>query len=100
MLYDFTARKWEELVKMEAYSPNWSHDGKCVYFSQSSDKRLPVYRVCLNDRRPEHIGNLADAGNLAQVSFAWWVGLGPDDSILTVRDTSIEELYSLDLHFP
>jgi hypothetical protein len=31
--------------------------------------------------------------------FGWWTGLGPDDSVLAIRDISIEEIYALDLNF-
>jgi len=98
-LYDFTLRKWE-VFELQADYPNWSHDGKCIYFNQAQDKNLPVYRLCLNDRRPEHIADLAEAGKLALGRFGWWTGLGPDDSILGVRDISVEEIYALDTHFP
>jgi len=97
LLYDFTSRKWEDLVKTPSSYPNWSHDGKCVYFNNAYVKSLPVYRVCLNDRRPEHVVDLADFGRLAEGRFGWWTGLGPDDSILGVRDISIEEVYALEM---
>ena len=100
MLYDFTSRKWEDLVKGQSAYPNWSHDGKCVYFNNAYVKNLPVYRVCLNDRRAEHVVDLADFGRLAEGRFGWWTGLGPDDSILGVRDISIEEIYALEMQLP
>jgi eukaryotic-like serine/threonine-protein kinase len=98
-LYDFALRKWEKFELQVDY-PNWSRDGKCIYFNQAQDKKLPVYRICLNDRRPEHIADLAEAGKLALGRFGWWTGLGPDDSILGVRDISVEEIYALDTDFP
>ena len=61
---------------------------------------LPVYRACLNGRKPEHVVNLADFGRVAQGRFGWWTGLGPDDSILGVRDISIEEVYALEVQLP
>jgi Tol biopolymer transport system component len=100
MLYDFATQKWEELFKPEADYPNWSQDGKCIYFNRAQDPKLPVYRICLNDRKLEHIVDLAEAGKLALGRFGWWSGLGPDDSILGVRDISVEEIYALDTHFP
>jgi Tol biopolymer transport system component len=99
-LYDFTQAKWEDFVNMRSGYPNWSHDGKCVYFNNPFDKTLPVYRICLNNRKLEHIVDLSQAGNLAQGRFGWWTGLGPDDSILGTRDIGIEEIYALDTKFP
>ena len=104
VLYDFSTRKWEDLVKMSGKMnvsyPNWSKGGKCVYFNDFSVKALPEYRICLNDRKVEHIVDLFEAGNLAQGRFGWWTGLGPDDSILGQRDISVEEIYALDTKFP
>ena len=56
--------------------------------------------MCLNDRKVEHIVELAETGKLALGRFGWWSGLGPDNSILGVRDISVEEIYALDTHFP
>jgi hypothetical protein len=100
VLYDFSTRKWEDLLKMGVAYPNWSKDGKCVYFNNSFLKALPEYRICLNDRKAEHIVDLSEAGNLARGRFGWWTGLGPDDSILGQRDISVEEIYALDTKFP
>jgi len=100
VLYDFSTRKWEDLLKTPVAYPNWSKDGKCVYFNNSFVKALPEYRICLNDRKVEHIVDLSEAGNLAQGRFGWWTGLGPDDSILGQRDISVEEIYALDTKFP
>jgi eukaryotic-like serine/threonine-protein kinase len=100
VLYDFSTRKWEDLLNMYVAYPNWSKDGKCVYFNNSFVKALPEYRICLNDRKVEHIVDLSEAGNLAQGRFGWWTGLGADDSILGQRDISVEEIYALDTKFP
>jgi Tol biopolymer transport system component/DNA-binding winged helix-turn-helix (wHTH) protein len=96
VLYDFSRKKWEDLVKMRGGYQNWSHDGKCIYFVDAFQKEIPVYRVCLSDRKLEHVADLSLAGDLAP----WWTGLAPDDSILTTRDTGIEEIYALDTKFP
>jgi Tol biopolymer transport system component len=99
VLYDFTTGKWQDLVTMRNSYPNWSADGKCVYFNNPWVKALPVYRICLADRKLQHIADLADVGSLAVGNFGWWTALAPDDSILALRDISIEELYALDVHF-
>jgi hypothetical protein len=44
--------------------------------------------------------NLAQGGQLAQGAGGWWTGLAPDGAILGLRDTSTEEIYSLDTKFP
>jgi Tol biopolymer transport system component len=100
VLYDFSQRKWEDLVTKPASYPNWSHDGKCVYFNNAYDRALPVYRICLSDRKLQHVVDLSAAGRLAEGRFGWWTGLAPDDSILATRDIGIEEIYALHTKFP
>ncbi len=100
VLYDFTTKKWEDLAKMEADYPNWSSDGKCVYFNETAVKTLPMYRVCLADRKPQHIVDLSQGGKLAMGRFGWWSGLGPGDSILASRNIGTQEIYALDVKFP
>ena len=102
VLYNVAQQKWEDLVtKFQPSYPAWSHDGKCVYFANPYwDPKEPVYRICLNDRKLEHIVDLSDAGRLAEGQFGRWTGLAPDDSILGTRDISIEEIYALDTKFP
>ena len=99
-LYDFSARKWEDLITVPSSYPEWSHDGKCVYYTDSFAKSLPVYRICLSDRKTELVTNLTAAGKLAFGHFGSWTGLSPDDSILGVRDMSVEEIYALDTTLP
>lgn len=100
MLYDFASQKWDVLAAMEADYPRWSQDGKCIYFNQSQVKALPEYKVCLADRKPQHIVDLRQGGRLALGRFGWWTGLGPDDSILAARDIGTEEVYALKVKFP
>jgi Tol biopolymer transport system component len=100
VLYDFRTQKWEDLSDVPHSYPNWSHDGKCIYFNNAFEKDLPVYRICLNDRKLERIANLSSVGHLAEGQFGWWTGLSPDDGILAARDISIEEIYALNLKFP
>jgi hypothetical protein len=79
--------------------------GKLIYFSSATKsdsvaKELPVYRICLADRKLQHMTDLTKAGALVFGSFGWWTGLGPDDSILALRDISQQELYALEMKFP
>ncbi len=100
MLYDFSTRKWEDFFKGHSAYPTWTRDSKCLYLNDPFDAALPTYRICLNDRKPERIVNLSDVGKLAIGSFGVWTGLGPDDSILAIRDIGIQEIYALDVRFP
>jgi Tol biopolymer transport system component len=99
-LYSFTTRTWEELTKLSAAYPNWSSDSKCVLFNSlngPSAAQQPYYRICLSDRKPQLLVNLAEGGQLVSDTFNFWTGVMPDGSILGIRDISIEEVYALDV---
>jgi Tol biopolymer transport system component len=100
VLYSFANHQWQDLLKMEADYPHWTSDSKCIYFNQFTVKTLPAYRVCLADRKPQHIVDLSQGGTLVAGRFGAWTGLGPDDSILATRDIGIQEIYALDTKFP
>ena len=99
-LYDFTTSKWEDFLNATSAYPDWSHDGKCVYYAGFLEKDLPVYKICLSDRKSVLVANLTAAGTLAMGRFGTWTGLAPDDSILGIRDISEEEIYALETKLP
>jgi len=97
MLFDFTTRQWAELVRAQGFAgyPNWSRDGRYVYFHGILDKDEDYFRVQISDHKVERILGLK--GFQAAVGpFGNWSGIAPDDSPLFVRDASIQEVYALD----
>ena len=96
VLFNRATGQWEDLITARSGYPDWSKDGKYVYFSDPFNKDAPFYRLRLSDRKLERLVNLADFGRLALGRFGWWTGLGPDDSLLTTRDVSLQEIYALD----
>ncbi|HKR28585.1 MAG TPA: protein kinase [Acidobacteriaceae bacterium] len=99
-LYNFSTHEWQDFIATPARDPNWSLDDKCLTFVNPIPKELPVYRACLGDRSLQHLTDLTAAGNLMFGRLSWWMGMGPDGSILTARDISTEEIYALDVKFP
>jgi Tol biopolymer transport system component len=97
MLFDFQGNKWTEVVKMQVEYPNWSRDGKHVYFCNSRDHG--VYRVRVIDRKAEKVTGLENLGGTTSV-FVAWCGLAADDSPLVLRDNTTEEIYALDVELP
>jgi eukaryotic-like serine/threonine-protein kinase len=95
-LFDVASRQWGLLVAARSAYPQWSKDGKYVYFSDPFTAHATFYRVSVSDRKLERLVDLGDYGKLAQGRFGWWTGLGPDDSLLATRDISIQEIYALD----
>jgi Tol biopolymer transport system component/predicted Ser/Thr protein kinase len=96
LLYNRATGKWEDLIAASSAFPDWSKDGKYVYFSDPGRDDVPFYRVRVSDRKLERLVKLADFGKLALGRFGVWTGLGPDDSLLTIRDISVQEVYALD----
>jgi serine/threonine protein kinase/Tol biopolymer transport system component len=101
VVYDSTSRKWQDLVNNQFWSyPAWGRDSKCVYFTDTTSIQLSRYRVCLAGRRLEHIGDLGVASPLVTGLYGTWTGLAPDDSVLFLRDVSLQEIYALDVKLP
>jgi len=99
-VYEIATRKWQGLADVASAYPQWSADSQCVTFTNVFEQNLPVYRVCLADRKPQHIVDLRTIGKLAFGRFGPWTGVAPDGSILGLRDISSEEIYALDVKFP
>jgi Tol biopolymer transport system component len=100
VLYSVADHKWEDLIKARTAYPDWSKDGKNVYYTNPFNREAPFDRVRVSDHKLERLVNLTDYGPLAQGRFGWWTGLGPDDSLLATRDISIQEVHALDLQNP
>jgi eukaryotic-like serine/threonine-protein kinase len=97
-LYTFATGEWSSLQNaVQATYPTWSHDGKCIYYNELN---VSAYRVCLDDRKPQPLGNLASAGTLTFGTFGTYIGLAPDDSILVSRDIGTDQIYGLDVELP
>jgi Tol biopolymer transport system component len=102
MLYDFRSGTWTTLANVGRVIgyPCWSHDGQFLYFNTSETPAggPVIYRVAWNDRRLQLVVTLKSfklAGSLFE-----WFGLAADDSLLFLRDASIQEVYALDVSFP
>jgi len=93
VIFDFHTQKWSQLAKARVAFPNWSRDGQYVYFFRWLDHPA-VLRVRITDGKIEQISdlmNLPTTGNIGP-----WLGLGPDDSLLLLRDIGTQDVYSLD----
>jgi len=98
MLFDFQNQKWLELAHMAVAFPNWSRDGRYVYF-HSFGKDAMIYRVRVSDRKLERIVDLKGI-RLTINDYGTWCGLATDDSPLILRDVGSQEIYALGLQRP
>src|SRR5262249_12766646 len=97
-LFDLKTRKWQDLTSgISIGYPNWSRDGKYIYYDAGSGEQAGFYRVRISDHRVERIANLKDIRRTGTFS---WGGLAPDDSPLLLRDTGTQEIYALDVDLP
>jgi len=95
-VFDFKTQKWSELARStEGFADiHFAHDDKTVYFEDFGDHA--VHRVPLAGGKVETLISLKD---LRRPDLPYWppsMGLGPDDSILVMRDTGSQEIYALD----
>jgi serine/threonine protein kinase/Tol biopolymer transport system component len=96
MLYDFSTERWSKLARGRFNCNNWSHDGKFVYVELRGQPG-ELDRISISDRKLEHFLNL---GEISRSDWEDWISLGPNDSPVLTRDTSIQEIYRLDLQVP
>ena len=101
MLFDFKKQKWEELIQRDSIGHlTWSRNSGYIYVDAATDKGVIFYRVRIGTHNPEPITALNPPIGLAFGLFGPWTGLDPDDSPLLMRDTSVQEIYALDMQLP
>ena len=97
MLFDFTTKKWQELGKGTFAFPNWSHDGKYLYFEDSFQSEMR--RVQIPGKKFENIASLKEVRRPNGI-FGFWSKAAYDGSPLVLRDAGTQEIYALELQFP
>lgn len=98
MLYEFATRKWSALAQATFAYGSWSHDSRYVYLEDYS-RGDDIVRVSVHGGPPEVLESVKD---MPRGSDPWasWLGLGPDDAPLLMRDQSTQEIYALELQLP
>jgi serine/threonine protein kinase/Tol biopolymer transport system component len=101
MSFEFATQRWEQLALGKSMgSPRWSRKGDYVHFYDYVEENTPFYRVRISDRKLERMGSVNLPRGMASGQFGQWMGLAPHDSPLMLHDTSIQEIYALDLQLP
>jgi serine/threonine protein kinase/Tol biopolymer transport system component len=92
-LYDLTTHRRRQIMNVGESWPSWSRDGRYVYLFNAEAERVRV-----SDGKVEHV---ASWKNLAIASWGQgWLGLAPDGSLLSIRDSGSTEIYALDWETP
>ena len=94
VLFDFRTRTWSELTRTPLGFPNWSADGKYIYFLRIPDEPA-VLRVRISDRRVEQVATLKGLPLTGYWGFS--LALAPDNSPLLLRNIGTQDIYSLDV---
>ena len=91
-LYDVKTRARTQLTAGDAGWPNWSRDGRYLYFED--DATTTWRRVRIADRFTEPLADLRTF-KFAQRALGW-TGNTPDESLISTRDAGSTEIYALD----
>jgi Tol biopolymer transport system component len=93
LVFHFDTGKWIELAQGNFGWLNLSHDGEYAYLLDSKNQNA-VVRIRISNQKAEQVidlKNFATAGR-----YGGSVALAPDDSVLLLRNTGSQEVYSLD----
>ena len=94
MLYDFETSQWRQLAQGMLGNPEWPGKDACVYAVDV--QTMTIERIRVSDGRRDPVVNL-NSERLAFTGLGPWTGLAPDDSVLALRDLSVQEIYSVEL---
>jgi Tol biopolymer transport system component len=101
VLFDFDTQHWKELALMDSVGHlAWSRRGEYVHFDAATNDGVSIYRVSALDHRLQRVTAIPPPIGLAFGLFGPWTGLAPDDSPLLMRDTSVQEIYAIDMQSP
>lgn len=99
MLFDFASKKWKRLTELSqslvGYT-SWSRDSKWVFFNSVANEDRAIYRVAVPDGRAERFLDLSAVRQ--PDPLGQWFALAPDGAPLILRNTSLQEIYSMSLH--
>jgi Tol biopolymer transport system component len=93
-VFDFKTHAWRSTNAVRVNNPNWSTDGKYVYYDTEVNNRS-LQRVRVWDGKVEELANLRDFPSAAE----WWSGLSPNNDPLVLRNLGWTEIYSLSLEY-
>ena len=94
-IFDLKTQRWKDLLQNGPNGfPNWSKDGRFIYFLRTADDR-GIYRVVLSSGDEERIADLKDFRYTGW--YGNWMGLDPEDAPLLLRDVGTDEIYALTL---
>jgi eukaryotic-like serine/threonine-protein kinase len=93
LLYEFSSQRWRPLIAAGTVLgyPSWARDSKSLFIEEGSAR----VRVRISDGHKETASTYKGLRRLARLGI--WVDNAPDGSILTEQDTSLDEIFALEL---
>jgi Tol biopolymer transport system component/DNA-binding winged helix-turn-helix (wHTH) protein len=93
-LFDVASGRWSALKTGAVAFPEWSHDGKSIYYVKWTDSP-EVLRIRVADGEEEKLADLKDVQYTGV--YTLWMGLDPADAPMMLRDVGTDDIYSLTL---
>ncbi|UWZ81939.1 winged helix-turn-helix domain-containing protein [Occallatibacter riparius] len=93
-LFNIASGQWAPLNTGAVAFPEWSHDGKSIYYVKWGDSPA-LLRIHIADGRQETVADLK--GVQYTGVYTLWMGLDPADAPMMLRDAGTDDIYSLAL---
>ena len=98
MLFDRASLKWQMLTQHGVGDPVWSHDSHAIFFQDFVEPEKPIYRVEIAARHDlTRVATLENVHSADALDYRL-IGLAPNDMPLVTAQTSMVNLYSIDLN--
>lgn len=92
-LYEFSTGKWQSFAGTKAGYLNWAADGSTLYFLSVNSGVSEVRALTVLDMKHSPVAPLTGLRR-PTFSFGTWIGLGPANTVVALRDLSTEDLLS------
>ncbi len=93
LLFNFETGKWSQLASGDFGWLNLSHDGEYVYVTDNQEGNA-VSRIGISDHKVEPVLDLRNFATTGR--YGGSLALTPDDSLLLLRNTGTQDVYSVD----
>ncbi len=94
-LFDLASNTWTHLAAGHVAFPEWSHDGRWIYFV-GRDPAGAVMRVRAADGKREVVTPLGAVQYTG--TYSLWMSLDPNDNPMMLRDEGTDDIYALTLN--
>ena len=93
-LFNISRGQWTKLDTGAVAFPEWSHDGRFIYYVQWTPDQA-VLRIHTSDGKRENVADLE--GVQYTGVYTLWMGLDQTDMPMMLRDVGTDDIYSLTL---